>query len=173
MYNLISPDSLIGEGTEIEYGAVISKGVIIGKNCFIGYHTIIRPLVLIGDGSEIRSLCFVAEGAIIGKSVKIIQFTNICKGCIIEDNVMIATGVKTFDTRKISHKRGYKPHGEPPYIEYGARIGSGVLIQPGVRIGRNSMIQAGSVVTKDTDPYGIYRGHPARKIGEVKDEERI
>jgi len=35
------------------------------------------------------------------------------------------------------------------------------------------MIYAGSYVTKSTDPYGIYRGQPAVKIGEVKDAERL
>ena len=173
MYNMISENAIIGNNTNIEYGAVVSDNVVVGDNCFIGYHTIIRPNVIIGNGSEIRSLNFVAEGAQIGNGVKIIQLTNICKKAVIEDNVFIGTGVLFFDTKKISHQRSYSSYSEAPYIEYGARIGSGVLLYPAVRVGRNSMIYAGSYVTKSTDPYGIYRGQPAVKIAETKNDERI
>jgi acetyltransferase-like isoleucine patch superfamily enzyme len=173
MKNLISDKAKVGKNTTIEYGAVISEDVIIGDNCFIGYHTIVRPGVVIGDNTEIRSLCFVAEGASIGSGVKVIQLSNICKDCVIEDDVFFGTGVLTFDTKRISHKRGYKPVGQPPHIERGARIGSGVCLYPDVVVGRNSMIYAGSLVTKSTEPYGIYRGQPAVKIGEVPKDERI
>ncbi|MGD2072264.1 MAG: DapH/DapD/GlmU-related protein [Candidatus Thorarchaeota archaeon] len=171
--NYIDDSAIIGKKTIIEYGAVISENVIIGDNCFIGYNTIIRPNVIIGNGTEIRSLCFIAEGARIGDGVKIIQLSNICKKCIIEDNVFIGPNFITVDTKKISHLRGYAPQGDPPYIESGVRIGGGVLVLPGVRIGYNSMIQAGSLLTKNTDPYGVYRGRPAIKIREVAEEERL
>ena len=173
MKNLIEKTAVIGKNTIIEYGAVISDGVVIGDDCFIGYHTIIRPNVRIGDGSEIRSLCFVAESAKIGRGVKIIQLSNICKRCVIEDDVFFGAGVLTFDTKKISWKRDYSPFGQPPHIERGARIGSGVSIFPSVRVGYNSMIYAGSLLTKSTDPYGIYRGQPAIKIGEIPENERV
>jgi acetyltransferase-like isoleucine patch superfamily enzyme len=37
---------------------------------------------------------------------------------------------------------------------------------PGVTIGEGAVVAAGAVVTKDADPYGIYGGVPAKKIGE-------
>jgi len=178
-YNLIADSAIleynvhVGRKSHIMAGAYISKDVKIGDNCFIGYNTIIRPGVIIGDNTHIRSLCFVAEGAKIGKNCKIIQLSNICKDCIIEDDVFFGTGVLTYDTKKISHRRDYKPYGQPPYICRGARIGSGVRINPGIIIGMCSMIDAASVVTKSTDPYGRYRGFPAIKIGEISEEERI
>ncbi len=39
------------------------------------------------------------------------------------------------------------------------------------RIGEGSIIGSGAVVTKDTEPYGIYVGNPARKIAERKVSE--
>lgn len=173
MYNLIDDSAEIDECTIVEYGAVISNNVVIGKDCYIGYHAIIRPHVIIGDGSEVRTHCFIAEGAKIGNNVNIYQFSSVCQRCVIEDKVFIGLNTIMINTKKISVFRDYKGITEAPYIEYGARLGSGVLIMPGVRIGTNSMIQAGSLVTKSTDPYGIYRGQPAVKIGEVSEDERI
>jgi UDP-2-acetamido-3-amino-2,3-dideoxy-glucuronate N-acetyltransferase len=163
----------IGAGTEVMHGAYISTKVTIGRNCFIGYNTVIRPNVIIGDNSHVRSLVFVAENVSIGKNCKIIQFSNLCKNLVLEDDVFLGTGVLTYDTKKISHMRNYKPIGEPPYICRGSRVGSGVRINPGVTIMEGSMIDAASVVTKDTEPYGKYRGFPAIKIGEVPENERV
>jgi acetyltransferase-like isoleucine patch superfamily enzyme len=170
---VIEEGVMIGEGTQVMHGAYISKGTIIGKNCFIGYNTVIRPNVTIGDGTHIRSLCFVAEGAKIGKNCKIIQLSNLCKDIVLEDDVFFGTGVLTCDTKKISHRRKYKPFGQPPYIKRGSRIGSGVRIIPGVVIAECTMVDVASVVTKDTEPYGQYRGTPARKIKEISEEEKI
>jgi len=43
-------------------------------------------------------------------------------------------------------------------------IGAGVVVLPGITIGRCSVIGAGSVVTRDVEPYSVYAGVPARKI---------
>ena len=47
-------------------------------------------------------------------------------------------------------------------------IGANVTILPNVRIGRCSVIGAGSVVTKDIEPYTVYAGVPAKKIRDLK-----
>ena len=45
-------------------------------------------------------------------------------------------------------------------------LGSNVIVLPGVTIAKGCVIGAGSVVTKDTEPYGVYVGVPAKKIKE-------
>jgi len=45
-------------------------------------------------------------------------------------------------------------------------IAANVVITGGVTIGEGSIIGAGAVVTRDTEPYSINGGIPARKIGE-------
>ena len=47
-----------------------------------------------------------------------------------------------------------------------AWIGYGALILPGIKIGEGAVVGAGSVVTKDVQPFEIVAGNPARKIGE-------
>ena len=43
-------------------------------------------------------------------------------------------------------------------------IGYDVKIMPGVTIANGCVIGAGAVVTKDTEPYSVYGGVPAKKI---------
>ncbi len=45
-------------------------------------------------------------------------------------------------------------------------IGYGAVILSGVTIGEGAIVAAGSVVTRDLEPYGIYGGTPARKIAD-------
>lgn len=54
-------------------------------------------------------------------------------------------------------------------IEDNVWIGANVTILPGVTIGTHSVIGAGSVVTKDVDPFCIYAGVPAKKIRNLKE----
>lgn len=49
-------------------------------------------------------------------------------------------------------------------IEDDVWIGARVVILPGVRLGTGSIVAAGSVVTKDVEPYSIVGGVPAKKI---------
>jgi len=58
-------------------------------------------------------------------------------------------------------------------IEDDVWIGYGTIVMSGVTIGRGSIIAAGSIVTKNVDPYSIYAGAPAKKIKdrfETKDD---
>lgn len=54
-----------------------------------------------------------------------------------------------------------------------AWIGANVTVLPGVTIGRCSVVGAGSVVTRDVEPYSVYAGTPARKIRSLITGERV
>lgn len=47
-------------------------------------------------------------------------------------------------------------------------IGSGSVVLPGVTIGEGAAVGALSLVNQDIEPFAIYAGVPARKIGERK-----
>lgn len=52
-------------------------------------------------------------------------------------------------------------------------IGFGAIILSGVTIGQGAIIAAGSVVTKNCEPYGIYAGNPAKLVKKRFDESII
>lgn len=159
--------------TKIESTAIIEPGAEIGEDCYIGHFAIIRPGVIIGDRSHVRAHCFIAADAKIGNDVQVMQFSNICRCCTIEDEVFVGMGCMTTNTRKIAYRRNYEDICEAPIIRRAVRIGAGAIILPGVEIGQNCVIGAGSVVTKDTEPGHIYVGNPAKILYLVQDDELI
>ncbi len=56
----------------------------------------------------------------------------------------------------------------PIIVEDDVRIGAGSIILPGRRIGRGAIVGAGSVVTKDVQPFSVVGGNPATVIAERK-----
>lgn len=56
-------------------------------------------------------------------------------------------------------------------IEDDVWIGSGAVITDGVRIGRHAVVAAGSVVTKDVEPFTVVAGAPARMIRRVGEDD--
>ena len=55
----------------------------------------------------------------------------------------------------------------PVTIGRGCWLGAHVVILPGVSVGEGCVVGAGSVVTKSTEPNGLYVGNPARRIKDL------
>jgi UDP-2-acetamido-3-amino-2,3-dideoxy-glucuronate N-acetyltransferase len=159
--------------TKIESTAIVEDGAEIGENCYIGHFTLIRKGAIIGNHTQIRSHCYIGENTSIGNYVLIRPFSDICLGTIIEDKVFIGMNCITTNTRKIAYLRSYKDKCEAPKFCYASRIGARVTILPGVIIGENSLIGAGSVLTKNAKPRGVYIGVPAVYIKNVEKDEII
>lgn len=93
----------------------------------------------------------------------------------IGNNVWIASDV-TFITHDVIHymlngieNQKFTEKMAPINIEDNVFIGNGVRIMYDVNIGHNTIVAAGSVITKDLEPNGIYAGIPAKRIGEFDD----
>ena len=73
-------------------------------------------------------------------------------------------------SRKASHVRDSDYHWKGTDLEVKIEddvwIGYGSVILSGVSLGQGSIIAAGSVVTRDVEPFTIYGGVPAKKIAD-------
>ena len=174
-FNIINPKAKFGKNVRLDHFIIIEHDVEIGDHSWIGSYTYIRPGTTIGHHSEVRLQSFIA-----GHGVKIGNYTKVCQQATIGQSIQIgnrcflAPGISTANTKHIQHQRkieNYKV--DLPVIEDNVRIGANVTILPGVRIAKDSYIGGGSVVVKDTEPYGVYVGNPARKIKEVPKDHRV
>ena len=135
--------------------------------------------VELGNNVKVRDFAFIfaGEGLIVGEYSDIQPHTVIWGGGLTILGKRVSTGPGTvFLSATYSHAPGLRmvdglPEGAA--IAIGGRlvvgddvyIGARSVIMP-VTIGEGAVIGAGSFVNKDCEPYGIYVGSPARKIGE-------
>lgn len=86
------------------------------------------------------------------------------RGIYIGDNVGIAHNTKIYTLGHDLNDPKFKTKGKPVHINDNAFIFSNAMIMPGVTIGEGAVVLAGSVITKDVEPWTIVGGNPAKKI---------
>ena len=134
----------------------------------------------IGNNTEIRAGFFIdrPDSFFIGNNSFINRFVHIFNGGGVDSRVNIGNNVFVGPEVKlvcVSHNIGgeNKRAGDNTYesinIDDGVWIGTGVTVLPGVRISKGCVIGSGSLVTKSTEPNGIYYGVPARRIRNIDD----
>lgn len=130
---------IIGDRVQIhEYAMILSYGgcITIGNDCSV------NPFcVLYGHG-----------GLTIGNGVR-----------VASHSVFIPSNHNFEDTSRYIFEQPETSKGI--FIEDDVWIGTRVTVLDGVVISKGCVIAAGAVVTKNTDPYCIYAGVPAKKIG--------
>ncbi len=128
------------------FGAKIGVGVVIKPRVNIKYpwHLEISDYVWIGEGAWIDNLAPVRIG------------NNVC----LSQDAYLLTGNHDYKDPFFSLVV------KEIAIEDGAWIGAASVVCPGVRMRRNSVLTVGSVLQKDSEERGIYRGNPAEWIRE-------
>lgn len=91
---------------------------------------------------------------------------DIGDGVLIGHNVIITTLNHDLDPAKRAIM-----HPQRVVIGPTAWIGSGAIILPGVHIGEGAVVGAGSVVTKDVEPFSVVVGNPARTVRSIEPEQ--
>lgn len=112
----------------------------------------------------------IGKDVYIGEDLIIIDELEDKNNVIIKDHVSIAPRVTlvTASYPNSSRMRGHILEGNGPIvINEDAWIGTGVIILPNIIIGKGSIVGAGSVVTKNVEPYSIVVGSPAKFISKV------
>ena len=88
------------------------------------------------------------------------------RGIYIGNNVGIAHNTKIYTLGHDLNDPKCSTKGAPVDIGDDVFIFSNALVMPGVTIGEGAIVLAGSVVTKDVEPWSIVGGNPAKKIRE-------
>jgi chloramphenicol O-acetyltransferase type B len=143
-----------------------------GKNPYIGRMVYMwaKHSIEVGDNFYIGKFSQIECDAIIGNDV---MFANRVALIGRYDHNYSQIGVPIRLASKISDKDyNWKGLDDKIIISDDVWVGYGSIILSGVRIGQGSIIAAGSVVTRDIEPFSINAGVPAKKIGDrFKNEE--
>jgi acetyltransferase-like isoleucine patch superfamily enzyme len=149
----------LGEHVIFERGVWVfhPENIEIGSNVYVGHGAFLKgyynSLMTIGDNTWIGQACFLHAGG----------------GLRVGNNIGIGPYVKILTHQHRGEERD-KPivfcdqEYKAVVLEDDCDLGVGTTILPGVTIGRGSIVGAGSVVTRDVEPYTIVAGVPARLI---------
>jgi len=135
-----------------------------GKNPYIGrlVYMYAKNMIKVGDNFYIGKFSQIECDAEIGDNVIIANRVALVGKY---DHHYQQIGVPTRLASKISDPDySWKGLNEKVIIEDDVWVGYGAIILSGIKIGQGSIIAAGSLVTKDVEPFSIYGGFPARKI---------
>lgn len=136
----------------------LGYGSYLGENCFIDavvgrYCSISAEVVTIGGRHPVSE--FVSTHPAFYSLLKQAGFTYVT--------------AQLFEEHAFADAEGR--HGV--VIGHDVLISHGVRILEGVTVGHGAILAAGSLVRSDVEPYAIYGGVPARKIGQRFDEETV
>ena len=147
---------------------------------------IVRPeLIVLGSHISIDMCVYLSTSAIIGDYIHIAPHVSIIGGAssllIMEDFSAIATGTRIVcasDDFKKGFLNPFIPReyrnviNEPVVFKKYSATGVNSVVTPGVTLAEGSVLGANSLLIKDTEPWGIYVGSPARRVG-TRDKELI
>ncbi len=155
----------------------------LGNNVLISDKSVIYnpEMISIGDNSRIDDFCVISGNITIGNNVHIAVFNNVAGGEVgitLEDFSGLAYGCHVFTqsddyngntltnpTVPDEFKDEIK---KPVRIGKHCIVGTSSIIFPGVDMGDGCSVGAMSMLTRSTEPWGVYFGVPAKKIKDRK-----
>lgn len=158
---------------------------------YIGYNVkisdkaaIYNPnLISIEDNSRVDDFCLLSGNIKIGKNVHVAAYCNLAGGELgieMDDFSGLAYGCHVFTqsddysggtmTNPTVPKKYKKETYKKIHIGKHVIVGTKSIILPGVNVAEGCSVGAMTMLTKSTQPWGIYFGIPAKRIKERKRE---
>ena len=165
---ILQPGANIVRGTKFEgYNYIGSSSIFQGT---IGYGS------YIGDNCDVNAT--IGRFSCIAGSTKIVNGFHPTKDYVSIHPAFFSDmhkGLLSFGINNSFKEFRYFDEEREIWVDIGndVWIGSNVLILSGIKIGDGAVVAAGDVVVKDIEPYSIYGGVPAKKIGQRFPDETI
>lgn len=144
--------------SRLPWPSYVRRAALVAFGAKIGTGFYIRPSVNIHFPWKLH----IGDNVWIGEGCTILNLEKVTIGSntALAHEVYISTG--NHDIKKTDFPYANKPVIVESYIWIGTRA----YISAGVKVKSGAVVAAGSVVTKDVDPWTIVGGVPARKLGE-------
>ena len=109
----------------------------------------VSPRATIGDGTVVFHQAVVNAAATVGENVIVNTFALIEHDAHVGACCHISTGARVNGGCQVADR---------------CFVGSGAVLRDGVRLAEGTIVGCGAVVVRDTEPFGVYVGVPARRI---------
>lgn len=156
----IDPTAKISPLADIEPS---TRGTLIqiGARTMVDAFVKIKPAggsgeVVIGEDCAINSGCVLYTG----NGIRIGDAVLIAANC-----TLAPTNHEFDDVSKRIRDQGFQPSRGGIVIEDDVWLGANVVVLDGAVIGKGAIVAAGSVVRGVLEPYSIYAGTPAKRVG--------
>lgn len=149
--------------------AIVDDGASVGLGSYIWHWVHICGKAQIGSNVTLGQNVYIGNDVKIGNNCKIQNNVSVYDGVTLEDGVfcgpsMVFTNV--INPRSlIDRKHEFKK----TTVKKGVTLGANCTIVCGVTIGKYGFVAAGSVITKDVEPYSLMIGVPARHAGWISE----
>lgn len=133
--------------------------------------------ISIGDHSRVDDFCVLSGSISLGRNVHLAVFCNVAggsEGVTIEDFAGLAYGCHVFSQSDDYSGGSLTNPTVPARFKHEARkvvrigrhciVGAHSVVLPGVHLAEGCSVGAMSMVTKSTQPWGVYFGIPARRL---------
>jgi UDP-2-acetamido-3-amino-2,3-dideoxy-glucuronate N-acetyltransferase len=151
------------------HSAAIDEGAIIGARSKIWHFSHIMAGAVIGENCTLGQNVFVGADVVIGNNVKVQNNVSLYTGVLCEDEVFVGPSVVFTNVINPRSSINRKKEIRQTKVMRGATIGANATIVCGIEIGAYALVGAGSVITKDVQPYALVLGNPARQVGWVSE----
>jgi len=149
----VDPSAEIGAGTKVWINVQVREEARIGRDCVLSKDVYIDHGVHIGDRCKIQNS------------------VSVYHGVTIEDDVFVGPHA-CFTNDLIPRAFNSDWQVTATHVRRGASIGANATIICGTTIGEFAVVAAGSVVSRNVEPYALVMGNPARHVGYVDESGR-
>ena len=158
--------------------------MIQGEDVFIDKTAVLRNCIVLGSHISIDMCVYCSVSLYTGDWVHIAPMTSIIGGKTsilrIGNFAGISTGGRILCGSEdfVNSLCGFMPnefkittHGTTTLEDF-AWVGAGAIVLPNITMAEGSVLGAGSVLTKNTEPWTVYLGNPARPY-KIRNRELI
>jgi UDP-3-O-[3-hydroxymyristoyl] glucosamine N-acyltransferase len=163
----IGDDCIVGTGVVIYAGSELGTRVMVADFASIRERVKVGDHTIVGRGASIENDCSVGRYCKLETNVYITAYSE------LEDRCFVAPGVLTSNDNFVGRTEERFKHFKGVTIRKGGRIGVGAVILPGKEIGADGLVAGGAVLTHDARAGSVYIGVPARKTGDIPEEQKL
>jgi UDP-2-acetamido-3-amino-2,3-dideoxy-glucuronate N-acetyltransferase len=149
----------------------IHEWALVDPPCHIGALTRVHPFshimgnTIVGDACHIGHHVTVGSGVILGNRVRVLHYSQLHSGVILEDDVQFGPGAAIVSPKRFRPKTGNISQISPTLVRRGASVGPNVLLATGLTVGCYAFVQPGAVVERNIPDYAVATGDPVRIEG--------